>query len=317
MNVIEFMKHKYKFLSISLIFVLFSIYELSVNGLNFGIDFTGGTVVQVKYEQKAPLIKIREVLEQTQKYKGTEVKLFGSESEVVLKIKNSSTSVSSDIGDEIRQLLVPTGSYEIRKVDMVGPKVGEELKTKGLMALGLSLLVILIYVSFRFEYRFAVASVIALFHDVLITAGFIALFDVSVNLDILAAILTIIGYSLNDTIIVFDRIREGLKDSKENKLDKVINESVTNTLSRTTITSLTTFVVVFALFMYGGEILNGFALTLMIGIMVGTYSSIFVAASVLNLLGFSISDYRNNLAQKEKARIEREKYRAQFEQGVV
>jgi preprotein translocase subunit SecF len=185
------------------------------------------------------------------------------------------------------------------------------------MAMALSLLVILVYVSYRFEWRFAIASILALVHDVTIAIGAIVLFQVDVNLDILAAILTILGYSINDTIIVFDRIREGINTSKEHLLNNVINESVSRTLSRTTLTSLTTFFVVFTLYMFGGEIINGFSFTLLIGIVVGTYSSIFVAASFLVQLNFSISNYRRNEAEKLKGKKEKERLRAQFEQGTV
>ena len=176
---------------------------------------------------------------------------------------------------------------------------------------------ILIYVSFRFEWRFALASVVALVHDVSIALGAISLFAIEVNLDILAAMLTILGYSLNDTIIVFDRIREGINKIKSAVLAEVINESVTRTLSRTTLTSLTTFFVVLTLWMWGGEIIHGFGFTLLVGIIVGTYSSIFVASPVLIWLGFDIKAFRTKLSDKEKRRVEKERMRAQFEQGTM
>jgi preprotein translocase subunit SecF len=185
------------------------------------------------------------------------------------------------------------------------------------MAMFLAILGILIYISFRFEWRFAVASVIALMHDITIVIGAIVLFEVEVNLDILAAMLTILGYSLNDTIIVFDRIREGINTIKSPNLSEVIDESVTKTLSRTTLTSLTTFLVVFVLYMFGGEIINGFSFTLLIGVIVGTYSSIFVASPILMWLKFSISDYRAKKVAIEKREKEKEKMRAQYEQGTI
>ncbi|MEA3315899.1 MAG: protein translocase subunit SecF, partial [Campylobacterota bacterium] len=193
----------------------------------------------------------------------------------------------------------------------------DALQTKGITALSLALIVILIYVSFRFEWRFAVASILALIHDISIALGAIVLFSIDVNLDILAAILTILGYSLNDTIIVFDRIREGVNTSKENELDSVVNESVSQTLSRTTLTSLTTFLVVLTLYIFGGEIISGFSFTLLIGVIVGTYSSIFIAASFLVQLKFSISKYRAGEALKEQRKKEKDRMRAQFEQGTV
>jgi len=221
------------------------------------------------------------------------------------------------LGDTVSALLVQTGKFEVRRVDIVGPKVGGELREKGLMALGLSLLVILIYVSFRFEWRFAVASIFALVHDVTIALGMISLFEVDVNLDILAAILTILGYSLNDTIIVFDRIREGVQKSHKSVLEDVVNESVSRTLSRTTLTSLTTFFVVITLFIFGGEIIHGFAFTMLVGVVVGTYSSIFIAASFLVQLKFSVANFRVKEAEKLKRQKEKDKMRAMYEQGTV
>jgi preprotein translocase subunit SecF len=217
----------------------------------------------------------------------------------------------------MRELLKGTGNFEVRRVDMVGAKVGSELREKGLMSLLLAIIGILIYVSFRFEWRFAVASVMALVHDVTIAMGAVVLFNVEVNLDTLAALLTILGYSLNDTIIVFDRIREGIQSSKESLLDKIIDESVTQTLSRTTLTSLTTFFVVLTLFVFGGEIIRGFSFTLLVGVVVGTYSSIFVASPILMWLGFSVKDFREKEAEKLKREKEKEKMRAMYEQGTI
>ena len=315
-TVYEFMGKRLPFLGLSAILVIASIVLLVTKGLNFGIDFAGGTIVQVKYEQKAPIDKIREVLNKTE-YKGSSITEFGSPEEVVIRITGSSSNLANDIGDEMHKILDSTGKFEVRRVDIVGPKVGGELREAGLMALGLSLLVILAYVSFRFEWRFAVASILALAHDVTIALGAISLFNVEVNLDILAAILTILGYSLNDTIIVFDRIREGVQTSKETILNKVVNESVSRTLSRTTLTSLTTFFVVVTLFMFGGEIIHGFAFTMLVGILVGTYSSIFIAASFLVQLKFSIGDFRAKEAEKAKRQKEKDKMRAMYEQGTV
>ncbi len=315
-KIYDFMAKRLPFLGLSSLLVIASIVLLLTKGLNFGIDFAGGTIVQVKYEQKAPISKIREILKDT-KYKNSSITKFGSDEEVVIRITGSSSNLANDIGDEMHKILDNTGAFQIRRVDMVGPKVGGELREKGFWAFSLSLIVILLYVSFRFEWRFAVASILALVHDVTIALGAIALFRIEVNLDILAAILTILGYSLNDTIIVFDRIREGVQKSKENILSKVVNESVSRTLSRTTLTSLTTFFVVITLFLYGGEIIHGFAFTMLVGVIVGTYSSIFIAASFLVQLKFSISDFRNKEAEKLKRQKEKEKLRAMYEQGTV
>ena len=312
----NFMGKRIPFLGFSSILVIISLVLLFSKGLNFGIDFAGGTIVQVKYEQKAPIEKIRDVLNSTN-YKGSSITEFGSPEEVVIRITGTSSNLATDIGDEMHKILDATGNFEVRRVDMVGPKVGGELRTQGLMALGLSLIMILIYVSFRFEWRFAIASILSLAHDVTIALGAISLFNIEVNLDILAAILTILGYSLNDTIIVFDRIREGIQTSKEEGLDRLVNDSVSKTLSRTTLTSLTTFFVVITLFLFGGEIIHGFAFTMLVGIIVGTYSSIFIAASLLAQLKFSMANFRAKEALKLKRQKEKDKLRAMYEQGTV
>ncbi len=313
----DFMGKRLPFLGFSALLVIISFVLLFTKGLNLGIDFSGGTLVQVQYTQNAPIDKVRDVLSTNEKFDKAVVTKFGSDSEIIIKIPTSTTTLGKDIGDDVREILKTTGEYEIRRVDMVGPKVGNALQEKGIMALSLALVIILIYVSYRFEWRFAVASILALIHDISIALGAIVLFNVDVNLDILAAILTILGYSLNDTIIVFDRIREGVNTSKENHLDSVVNESVSMTLSRTTLTSLTTFFVVLTLYLFGGEIINGFSFTLLVGVVVGTYSSIFIAASFLVQLNFSISDYRAVQAQKDKRKKEKDRMRAQFEQGTV
>jgi len=313
----NFMGKRLPFLAFSSVLVIASFILLFAKGLNLGIDFSGGTLIQVQYTKAAPINDIRDILSQDEKFAKATVTEFGRAEEIIIKIPTTTTALGKDIGDEVRVVLAPTGEYEIRRVDMVGPKVGNALQEKGIAALSFALLVILIYVSFRFEWRFAIASILALIHDISIALGAIVLFNVDVNLDILAAILTILGYSLNDTIIVFDRIREGVTTSKESDLDKVVNSSVSNTLSRTTLTSLTTFFVVLTLYLFGGEIINGFSFTLLVGIIVGTYSSIFIAASFLVQLKFSISNYREAEAAKEKKAKDKDKLRAQFEQGSV
>jgi len=300
------------------LFLMFASYAiLATKGLNYGIDFAGGTIVQVRYDKPAPIEQMREKLKANPMFADASITEFGSPEEVIIRMKNSSKSVQVDIGDEVTKALAGTGKFEIRRVDMVGPKVGNELREKGLMAMFLAIASILVYVAFRFEWRFAVASIFALVHDVSIALGFISLFRIDVNLDVLAALLTLLGYSLNDTIIVFDRIREGIVTSKEVVLDKIINESITKTLSRTTLTSLTTFFVVLTLFLFGGEIIHPFSFTMLVGIIVGTYSSIFVASPILMWFGFDVKSYREKLAQKEKAKAEKERLRSQFEGGVV
>jgi len=312
----DFMSKRNLFVSISLLFIISSFVLMFTKGFNWGIDFKGGTVVQVRFEQKAPITKIRQLLEK--KYEGVSVTNFGSPKEVIIKfpvkVKNS---VTKDMGDTIAKILKPLGKFEIRRVDIVGAKVGSELRDKGIKALAFAIIGILIYVAFRFEWTFAVASVIALFHDITISLGFVSLFNVDVNLDVLAALLTILGYSLNDTIVVFDRIREEIVTTKQKDLASLINSSVSKTLSRTTLTSLTTFLVVLTLYLFGGDIIKPFSFTLLVGIIVGTYSSIFIASPLLIWLGFKIDDFRKNLAEKEKRKREKEKLRQQFEQGVM
>jgi len=303
---------------LSIVMITTALLLIFTKGFNYGIDFAGGTLIQVKFEGKAPISDVRDILEKDKSYEGATVTFFGSDDEIVIKTKMSSQNLGEDIGDKVRNMLQDTqGFQEIRRVDMVGAKVGSELREKGLMAMVLAIIGILIYVSFRFEWRFAVASVLALVHDVTIAMGMIVLFNVEVNLDILAALLTILGYSLNDTIIVFDRIREGIRTIKNPDLEGIINESVSRTLSRTTLTSLTTFFVVLTLFLFGGEIINGFSFTLLVGVVVGTYSSIFVASPILMWLGFSVSGFREKEAAKLKREKEKEKMRAMYEKGTL
>jgi preprotein translocase subunit SecF len=305
------------FIMASLVLIFASYALLAIKGLSYGIDFSGGTLVQVKYDQKAPIDKIREQISSDKMFANALITEFGSPDEIVIRFATTSEAVSHDVGDRIRELLNGTGNFDIRKVDIVGPKVGSELREKGLTSTFMCILAILIYVAFRFEWRFAIASVLALAHDVSITLGALILFDIEVSLDVLAAMLTLIGYSINDTIIVFDRIREDIKTSKNLNLFETINHAVSETLSRTTLTSLTVVFVVLTLFLFGGEIIHGFSFTLLFGVFIGTYSSIFIAAPLLKWLGFDIAEYKNKEALKEKNRAEKEKMRSMYEKGTV
>jgi len=306
-----------RFSMISIILVILSLGLILTKGFNLGIDFAGGTLVQLKYDKKAPIDEVRTLIGAQSAYKGASVTYFGNDNEILIRTKVKTKDLSQSIGDKFKTLLAPTGEFIIQRDDTVSDKIGGQFAEQGFMAMILALLGILIYVSFRFEWRFAVASISALVHDITIAMGMIVLFQVEVNLDILAALLTILGYSLNDTIIVFDRIREGINTIKDPELELIIDESVTRTLSRTTLTSLTTFFVVLTLFLFGGEIIHGFSFTLLVGIIVGTYSSIFVASPILLWLGFSVSDYRLKQAEKAKRAKDKEKMRAQYENGTL
>jgi protein-export membrane protein, secD/secF family len=316
-HIYDFMGKRYIALAISAILTLGSIFLLATKGLNYGIDFSGGTLIQIKYEGVAPIDKIRDALAKDEAYKNASVTEFGSSDEVTIRFSGSNSNLGLDIGVSVGELLKDTGRFEIRRVDVVGPKVGDELQQKGVMALSISLIGILVYIAFRFEWRFAMAAIGGEIHDVLITMGAISLFEIDVNLDTLAAILTIIGYSLNDTIIVFDRIREGIKTSKHNNLISIINESVSATLSRTILTSGTTLITVIVLFLYGGDMIHGFSLALLVGIVAGTLSSIYIASPMLLWFKFSVEKYRALEAEKLRMKKEKEKNRAMYEKGTV
>lgn len=300
-------------------FVLFflAIGLIATKGFSFGIDFTGGTVVQVKYTQVAPIDKIRAALAKDELFKHATVTEFGSPQEVIIKTPASTDTLSRDIGDLSKEILQGTGDFEIRRVDMVGPKVGDELRVKGLTAFLLTLLAIMATVTFRYEWRFALAAIIAIVHDIIITFGFVSYFEIDFNIESVAALLMILGYSIHDTIIVYDRVREHIEESKESDFVMIINEAVSRTQSRTTLTSLTVFFVVLTLFLFGGDIMIGFSFPMLVGVVIGTYSSIFVAAQLVVWTGFSVSGYRQKMAEKAKNTAEREKMRAQFEQGIV
>ncbi|MDR0408313.1 MAG: protein translocase subunit SecF [Campylobacteraceae bacterium] len=303
-KIYKFMEFSSVMVAISLVFWIITAVTLSVKGLNYGIDFAGGTVAQVKYSNgDAPIDLIREHIAKEPFFKGASVTEFGGKDEVAIRFSSSMESVGEDIGDKIIAVLQGTGEFELRQVGMVGPKVGDELRKKGLMAIVLSLIAILVYIAFRFEWRFGIAAIISEFHDVFIIIGIISILQIDVNLEILAAVLTLLAYSINDTIVIFDRIRDELKISKNNNLFGIINVSVSKTLSRTILTSLTTIFVVLALLVFGGESIYGFSLVLTIGIVIGTYSSVFIAAPLLKWLKFDVNAYKANIAKKEKEKI--------------
>ncbi|ELK5609646.1 protein translocase subunit SecF [Campylobacter jejuni] len=316
-KIYDFMRMRFAAVSLSFILFFGSIYLLWDRGLQYGIDFSGGTLVQLKYENAAPITQIREILENQGTFQNLSVTEFGSNEEVTIRFLGSNDNVSNDIGEHISTLLKDTGKFEVRRADVVGPKVGDELRNKGLMAIAVSLIAILIYIALRFEWRFALAAIISEIHDVVITLGAISLFKIDVNLDTLAAVLTVLGYSLNDTIIIFDRIREGIKTSKKTELAPIINESVSATLSRTVLTSGLTLATVVILYFFGGEMIQGFSLALIVGIIAGTLSSIFVASPTLLWFKFSVLEFRNKEIEKAKRKQDKERNRAMYEKGTV
>ncbi|EAC1561405.1 protein translocase subunit SecF [Campylobacter coli] len=316
-KIYDFMRMRFAAISLSIVLFFGSIYLLWDRGLQFGIDFSGGTLIQLKYDTAAPIPQIREILEKQGSFQNLSVTEFGSKEEITIRFLGSNDSLGSDIGEHISTLLKDTGKFEVRRADVVGPKVGDELRNKGIMAIIVSLVAILIYIAIRFEWRFALAAIISEIHDVVITLAAISLFKIDVNLDTLAAVLTVLGYSLNDTIIIFDRIREGIKTSKKSELAPIINESVSATLSRTVLTSGLTLATVVILYFFGGEMIQGFSLALIVGIVVGTLSSIFVASPTLLWFKFSVIDFRNKELEKLKRKQEKERNRAMYEKGTV
>ncbi|MDA3046919.1 protein translocase subunit SecF [Campylobacter sp. VBCF_06 NA8] len=315
-KIYDFMKFRHIAFVISAILIIGSIGLFLIKGFNYGIDFSGGTLIQVKYDQKAPLDEIRTRFEAAN-LGNINVTEFGSDEEVTIRYSGSSDSLGDNPALAAQEILKGSGNFEVRKVDVVGPKVGSELRTKGIMAVCVSFALILVYITFRFEWRFAIAAVISDLHDVIIACGALILFKIDFNLEILAALLTIMGYSLNDTIVVFDRIREGVRTSKSIKLTEVINESISATLSRTFLTSFTTLLVIVILFVWGGAMIHGFSLVMLVGVVAGTFSSVFIAAPLLILFGFDVEKYRAFLADKQRRAKEKEKMRAMYEKGTV
>jgi preprotein translocase subunit SecF len=277
--------------ALSLILILASFLSFFTRGFNFGIDFTGGTLVEVGYQQDVELDLIRTALD-TSGYQGASVQHFGTLKDVLIRVPPVEGQTSAELSNEVFSSLSKAAESEIelRRVEFVGPQVGDELTEKGGLAVLYSLLGILIYVAFRFEWRFAVGAVTAIVHDVVVTVGLFSLLQIEFDLPVLAAVLAVIGYSLNDTIVVYDRIRENFRKVRKGTPLDIVNGALNQTLSRTVITSGTTAAVVLALFILGGQIIHGFALALLVGIIIGTYSSIYVASYAVLALGVSKED---------------------------
>ena len=287
---IDFMGKRKLAMVFSILLILLSIGSLATRGLSFGIDFTGGTLIEVAYPDSAELGGIRDLLDEAG-YGDAQVQHFGTSRDVLIRIAPRGDRASAELSEEVLTALQNADSaVEMRRVEFVGPQVGEELTEQGGLAVLYALLGILIYITLRFEYRFSFGAVAAIVHDVIITLGVFSLLQVEFDLTVLAAILAVIGYSLNDTIVVFDRIRENFRKMRKGTPTDVMNVSINQTLARTMMTSLTTLLVLLALFFLGGEIIHSFALALIVGVFVGTYSSIFVAGASTLALGVSKAD---------------------------
>jgi preprotein translocase subunit SecF len=290
--VIPFMAHRRLAIGLSLALMLIAAGAIVARGLSLGIDFTGGTLIEVGYTDPANLESVREALT-TGGFGDAAVQQFGTPRDVLIRLglteeEGDSARLSNEVFAALSEAV--DGEVELRRVEFVGPQVGDELTEDGALAVLVALMAILVYVAMRFEWRFAVGSVIALVHDVTIVVGLFALLQIEFDLPVLAAVLAVIGYSLNDTIVVFDRIRENFRKMRKGSPVEIIDRSLTETLSRTLVTSMTTILVLLALFFLGGEIIHGFAFALLVGVLIGTYSSIYVASTSVLMLGVSKAD---------------------------
>ncbi|MEJ6474367.1 protein translocase subunit SecF [Pseudoalteromonas piscicida] len=304
-STIRFMSARKLSMAFSALLILASIGSFMVKGLNFGLDFTGGTAVEVGFSQPADLAKVRSVLAESG-FADASVQLFGSSQEVLVRLAPRGDDVKAEVlGNQlIAALKQADESVVMRRIEFVGPSVGEDLKEQGGLAMLTALICILIYVAFRFEWRFAVGAVAALFHDVVLTMGLFSILGLEFDLTILAAILAVIGYSLNDTIVVSDRIRENFRKVRIDDTLEIINISLTQTLNRTLVTSITTILVLIALFVWGGQTIHGFATALLFGVFIGTYSSVYVASSVAVAMGVSKEDLIPVEVEKEGADLD-------------
>ena len=272
----------------SILLIAVSVFLLLFKGLNFGVDFKGGTLIELKTTDKSiKITNIRDSLNQIN-LGDVSVKKFGTDDDYLIKFEKKNFNDPNFISEIKKKLSTSLGNnFEFRRVENVGPKVSSELLKSGIIAIALSLVAMLIYIWIRFEWQFSLGAIIALFHDVLITLGIFSLFSLEINLSIVAAVLTIVGYSMNDTVVIFDRVRENLKKYSDIKIFELTNISINETLSRTIITSVTTLLALFSIFFFGGEILKGFSLAMILGVFFGTYSSIYIANPILVFLQVS------------------------------
>ena len=283
---INFMRPRKIASTLSILLVVLSIFSLSFKGLNAGLDFTGGTLIEIKLSQSTNLEEIREVLG-SKLEEDFQVSYFGSEQDVLIKIPGGS---ENNLSDEIVAALKNSFQFDLRRKDFIGPQIGEELRDQGGLGILAAMLVMMVYIMFRFQFKFAIGALLALVHDVLIVLGFFSIFYIGFNLTVLAAILAVIGYSLNDTIVVSDRIRENYRRKRKSDNVDVINRSLNQMLGRTLITSLTTLLVLFALLILGGDFIQNFAIALICGVIVGTYSSIYVLCNNLIFMNLNFED---------------------------
>tara|TARA_R110002110_G_scaffold406421_1_gene626520 strand:- start:363099 stop:364013 length:915 start_codon:yes stop_codon:yes gene_type:complete len=288
MKTVDFMGKRKLAILFSLVLLVVSIGSLVTKQLNWGLDFTGGTLVEVHYSETADLTAIRSTLN-NEGYAGAIVVSFGTDRDVLIRLPQGySDSEGAELLVKLQEAF--PGSVELRRIEFVGPQVGDELKEQGGLAMLLALGLVMIYIAFRFQFKFAVGAVVALIHDVIITLGFFSIVGREFDLTVLAAILAVIGYSLNDTIVVSDRIRENFRKIRRADPVEVVNISLSETLGRTLVTSLTTLLVLLSLAIFGGEMINGFAIALIVGVTIGTYSSIYVAANTLLMMGITKED---------------------------
>ena len=288
---IQFLKYKKITLSISIIFCLISFFSLFINGLNFGIDFKGGSLIEVKSGQSINISNVRSRLSLLN-LGDVQIQNFGSEKNILVRVEASSSENNSSVLSSITNELQSFG--EIQRTEVVGPKISSELIQKGILAIISAVGLMLFYIWIRFEWQFSLGAVLALIHDVIITIGIFSFFQIEFNLSIIAALLTIIGYSMNDTVVVYDRIRENLRKYKKQDLYDLINSSINQTLSRTVLTSFTTLLALFSLYIFGGQVIKGFTLAMIIGVFIGTYSSTFIASQLLHILGVKRDWSKNN-----------------------
>lgn len=297
---IQFMRYRMPALILSALLLIGSITSLAVNKLNWGLDFTGGTVIELGYQQNADLSQIRSVLEQNG-FASAVVQNFGTQRDVLIRIDAIEGVNAQQTGDQIVAMMRASSSekVDLRRSEFVSASVGDELAEQGGLALLTALICILIYIAIRFEWRLALGAVGALAHDVIITLGLFSVLQLEFDLTVLAALLAVIGYSINDTVVVCDRIRENFLKFRKYSSEEVINGAITDTMSRTVITSLTTVLVLLALFFLGGQLIHGFATALLFGVFIGTYSSIFVASALAFMLGISREDLLPPEIEKE------------------